>query len=98
LTLIDLCNKEITGVDFEIALEAAGITVNKNSVPGDDKPPSITSGIRVGTAAVTTRGMGPGEMQRIAEMINIVAENMDDDKKMLEVNKEVREMCKKFPI
>ncbi|PIU24264.1 serine hydroxymethyltransferase [Candidatus Berkelbacteria bacterium CG08_land_8_20_14_0_20_39_8] len=98
LTLIDLCNKEITGVDFEIALEAAGITVNKNSVPGDDKPPSITSGIRVGTAAVTTRGMGPAEMQRIAEMINIVAENMDDDKKMLEVNKEVREMCKKFPI
>ncbi|MEI8061198.1 MAG: serine hydroxymethyltransferase [Candidatus Berkelbacteria bacterium] len=98
LALIDLRNKEITGADFEAALEAAGITVNKNSVPGDDKPPTISSGIRIGTAAITTRGMGPAEMQRIAEMINIVAENIDSDEKLAETKEEVREMCAKFPI
>lgn len=98
LALIDLRNKKITGADFESALESAGITVNKNSVPGDDKPPTITSGIRIGTAAITTRDMGPAEMQRIAEMINIVAENMDNDEKLAEVKEEVHEMCTKFPI
>ncbi|MCX6810124.1 MAG: serine hydroxymethyltransferase [Candidatus Berkelbacteria bacterium] len=98
LALIDLRNKDITGADFESALEAAGITVNKNSVPGDDKPPTITSGIRIGTAALTTRGMGPAEMQRIAEMMNMVAENMDDEEKLADIKEEVREMCKKFPI
>jgi glycine hydroxymethyltransferase len=98
LALIDLRNKNITGVDFECALEKAGITVNKNSVPSDDKPAKITSGIRIGTAAITTRGMGPVEMQRVAEMINLVAENMNDDKKLAEIKLEVREMCSKFPI
>lgn len=98
LALIDLRNKNLTGADFEKALESAGITVNKNSVPGDDKPPTISSGIRIGTAAITTRGMGPVEMQRIAEMINIVSENISDEKKLAEVKKEVREMCSKFPI
>jgi len=98
LALIDLRNKKITGADFELALEKAGITVNKNSVPGDDKPPTITSGIRIGTAAITTRGMGPAEMQRIAEMINIIAENVDDNKVLAKIKAEVRQMCKKFPI
>ena len=98
LALIDLRNKNLSGIDFEIALEKAGITVNKNSVPKDDKPPAITSGIRVGTAAITTRGMGPKEMQRIAELMNIVAENIDDEKKLAETKTEVHQMCKKFPI
>lgn len=98
LALIDLHNKKITGYNFELALEKAGITVNKNSVPGDDKPATITSGIRIGTAAITTRGMGPIEMQRIAEMINIVAENMGNDKVLAKIKAEVRQMCKKFPI
>jgi len=98
LALIDLRNKDITGSDFECALEKAGITVNKNSVPGDDKPAIVASGIRIGTAALTTRGMGPAEMQRVAEMMNIVAENMEDDEKLREIKEEVREMCQKFPI
>lgn len=98
LALINLRNKKITGKDFESALEKAGITVNKNIIPDDPKPPTITSGIRIGTAAITTRGMGPAEMQRIAEMINIVAENLNDDKKLAEIKSEVCEMCSKFPI
>jgi glycine hydroxymethyltransferase len=98
LALIDLRNKKISGLDFEIALGKAGITVNKNSVPGDDKPATITSGIRIGTAALTTRGMGPAEMQRIAELINVVAHNMDDKGKLAEIKLEIRDMCKKFPI
>ncbi len=98
LALIDLRNKKISGLEFECALEKAGITVNKNSVPGDDKPATVTSGVRIGTAAITTRGMGPAEMQRIAEMMNIVADHIGDDKKMAELKKEVREMCAKFPI
>lgn len=98
LALIDLTNKNISGADFECALEKAGITVNKNSVPGDKQPATITSGIRIGSAALTTRGMGPAEMQRIAEMFNLVLENMDDEKILSEIKEEVREMCSKYPI
>jgi len=98
LALIDLRNKNLTGVDFEAALETAGITVNKNSVPGDDKPPTIASGIRIGTPALTTRGMGVAEMQRIAELFNIVSENIDDKEKLAEIKEEIKEMCQKFPV
>lgn len=98
LALIDLRNKNLTGVDFEAALETAGITVNKNSVPGDDKPPTIASGIRIGTPALTTRGMGAAEMQRIAELFNIVSENIDNKEKLAEIKEEIKEMCQKFPV
>lgn len=98
LALIDLRNKNLTGVDFERALESAGITVNKNSVPGDDKPPTIASGIRIGTPAITTRGMGASEMQRIAELMNIIADDIDNQKKLDEIKEEVKEMCQKFPV
>ncbi len=98
LILVDLRSKNITGKDFTHALGEAGITVNQNGVPGDPLPPMVTSGIRVGTAALTTRGMGPVEMQRIAEMFNIVAENMDDAKKLKEIRLEVKKMCEKFPV
>lgn len=98
LILIDLQNKGLTGKDFETALGKAGITVNKNSVPGDPQPPSISSGIRVGTAALTSRGFGLVEMQRIAEMYNIVANNIDDEKKLAEIKEEVKIMCSKFPV
>jgi len=98
MILIDLRNKNISGLEFEQALEKAGITVNKNTVPDDDKSAKVTSGVRIGTPAITTRGMGPAEMQRIAELMNIVVENIDDDAILAEVKKEVREMCKKFPI
>ncbi|MFA7243911.1 MAG: serine hydroxymethyltransferase [Patescibacteria group bacterium] len=98
LILVDLQSKKITGKEFEVALDKAGITVNKNAVPNDPNPPKVTSGIRVGTAALTTRGMGAGEMQRIAELFNIVAENMNNESKLAEIKKEVAEMTKVFPV
>lgn len=98
LILVDLQSKNLTGKEFEVALEKAGITVNKNAIPKDPNPPKVTSGIRVGTAALTTRGMGLIEMQRIAELYNIVAENMEDDAKLAEVKEEVKEMTKNFPV
>ena len=98
LVLVDLQKKNITGQEFEDALGKAGITVNKNSVPNDPQPPKITSGIRVGVAAITTRGMGLIEMQRIAEMFNKVVENLDNDDVLAEIKAEVKEMCKKFPV
>jgi len=98
LILVDLRSKNLTGQEFESALGEAGITVNKNGIPLDPLPPKITSGIRVGTAALTTRGMRPKEMQRIAEMFNIVAENISNKKKLQEIKREVKSMTKKFPL
>lgn len=98
LVLVDLRNKNITGRDFETALGKAGITVNKNAIPADPNPPRIASGIRVGVAALTTRGMGIVEMQRIAELFNKVCENMDNEKILSEIKEEVAVMCKKFSV
>lgn len=98
LCLVDLRSKSITGKDFEDALGKAEITVNKNAIPGDPLPPAVTSGIRVGVAALTTRGMGLVEMQRIAELFNLVYENKDNDEKLAEIKEEIREMCLKFPV
>lgn len=98
LILIDLRNKNITGKEFEVALGKAGITVNKNAIPNDPQPPKVTSGVRVGTAALTTRGFGREEMQRIAELFNIVAENHTNDQALAEIKQEVKEMTKKFPV
>jgi len=98
LCLVDLRSKNITGKEFEDALGKAEITVNKNAIPGDPLPPAITSGIRVGVAALTTRGMGIAEMQRIAELFNLVYENKDNEEKLKEIKEEVRVMCEKFPV
>jgi glycine hydroxymethyltransferase len=98
LILVDLRSKNISGKDFECALDRAGITVNKNSIPKDPNPPKVTSGIRVGTAALTTRGMGIKEMQRIAELFNKVAESYDDEKVLKEVKEEVKTMTKGFKV
>lgn len=98
LILVDLRNKNISGKDFECALDKAGITVNKNSIPKDPSPPKVTSGVRVGTAALTTRGMGIKEMQRIGELFNKVAENHTDEKLLGEIKLEVKEMTKGFPV
>ncbi len=98
LILVDLRNKNLTGKDFESALCAAGITVNKNAVPADPNPPQVTSGIRVGTAALTTRGMGKTEMKRIGELMNLVCENVNDQKVLEKVKKEVKAMTKNFPV
>jgi glycine hydroxymethyltransferase len=98
LILVDLRNKDLTGKEFEHSLGLAGITVNKNAIPNDPNPPKVTSGIRVGTAAITTRGMGAKEMQRIAEMFNLVAEDHTDSKKLAKIKREVKEMTKNFSV
>lgn len=98
LMLIDLRNKNLTGKDAQEALDQAGITVNKNAVPFDDKSPLITSGIRIGTPAVTTRGMKESEMEFIAELINKVLTNISNEKVYKEVEQNIIELCNKFPL
>jgi len=90
LMLVDLRNKGVTGKAAQEALDKAGITLNKNSVPFDDKSPLITSGIRIGTPAVTTRGMGLAEMERIATLIDEVITQIDDENTQRRVAEEVR--------
>ncbi len=98
LFLVDLRSKNITGQDAEIALDMAGITVNKNAIPFDDKPPAVTSGIRLGTPSVTTRGMTLKEMEQIASMIQEVLEKPDAQKVRRDVQKRAKQLCKQFPI
>ena len=98
LVLIDLHNKNITGKDAEEALEASGITVNKNMVPFDDQPPMITSGIRVGTPALTTKGMKEKEMHIIADMYNRVISDPGNEKLHKTIRGEIEEMNKSFPL
>mgnify|MGYP002622756365 CR=1 FL=1 len=98
LMLIDLRNKSINGKQAEEALDSVGITCNKNSVPFDDKSPLVTSGIRLGTPALTTRGMKEAEMEQIADMINRVISNHDDEKVKGDVLQEVRELTSKFDL
>ena len=98
LVLVDLHNKNITGKDAEEALEASGITVNKNMVPYDDQPPMITSGIRVGTPALTTKGMKEKEMRLIADMYNRVISDPGNEKSHTTIRAEIEEMNKAFPL
>ncbi len=98
LMLIDLSNKNVSGKKAENALEKAGITVNKNMVPFDTKSPFVTSGIRIGTPAVTTRGMKENEMKKIAELINKVIENIEDEMKLESMVQDVKELCSGFPL
>jgi glycine hydroxymethyltransferase len=98
LMLIDLSNKNLTGKDAEIALDKARITVNKNMVPFDEKSPFITSGIRIGTPAITTRGMKEPEMKLIAGLINRVLADINNEKVLSDVRADVESLCKKFPI
>lgn len=98
LLLVDLTNLNITGKEAEEALDRAGITVNKNTIPFDTKPPTITSGIRIGTPSVTTRGMGEQEMEQIAEIIEMVIKNINNESVIKEMQRKVQELCKKFPI
>ena len=90
--LIDLRNKNITGKDAELALVKAEITANKNMVPFDDKSPFVTSGIRVGTAAITTRGLKENEMEAIVALIDRVINNYQDEAVLAEVAKEVHSL------
>ncbi len=98
LILVDLSNINISGKLAENKLEEAGITVNKNMVPFDKKSPMVTSGIRIGTPAVTTRGMTDNEMIVIAKLIDKVLKNPNDDNIIKEVKSNVKELCKSFPI
>jgi len=98
LMLIDLRNKNITGKTAEAALVSAGITANKNMVPFDDKSPFITSGIRVGTAAITTRGLKEKHMDKIVEMIDMVISNPEDESVLKKVRKKVHAMMEEYPL
>jgi glycine hydroxymethyltransferase len=98
LFLVDLRSKGVTGKEAETVLDQAGITLNKNAVPFDDKPPAVTSGIRIGTPSVTTRGMGTAEMALIAGLIDRVLSKRGDPAVVSETAAEVRRLCEKFPI
>ena len=98
LMLIDLTNKNITGKQAENSLELAGMTVNKNMVPFDQRSPFVTSGIRVGTPALTTRGMKENEMVRIAEFINEAVNKYNDEKSLLDIKNSIKEFASKFPL
>ncbi len=98
LMLIDLRNKNLTGKDAQEALDLAGITVNKNGVPFDDKSPLITSGIRVGTPALTTRGMKEAEMETVGELIDEVLRNMGKADVYRDIENRIKELCLRFPL
>lgn len=98
LFLVDLTNKNMTGRDAATALDRAGITVNKNLIPYDPKPALVASGIRIGTPAVTTRGMKEAEMVKIAHMIDKVLADPNNERNLIAVKKEVGTIVKKFPL
>jgi glycine hydroxymethyltransferase len=98
LSLVDLTSKGITGAEASWILEEAGITVNKNLIPFDKKGPAVTSGIRLGTAAVTTRGMKEAQMEKIAQFIDEAIETNGDHRRLLQIKKKVSQVLKKFPL
>ncbi|MGI9627683.1 MAG: serine hydroxymethyltransferase [Longimicrobiales bacterium] len=98
LLLVDLTDRDVTGRDAEEALERAGITVNKNTVPGETRSPFVTSGLRIGTPALTTRGMGVAEMEVIGGWIADVLDDVTDEDRMTRIRGLVTELCPGFPI
>ena len=98
LFLVDLSNKDITGADGETALGQANITLNKNSVPNDTRSPMITSGLRIGTPAITTRGFGENEIVLLVEMIDIVLTNIDNTSIIASTKDDVKKLCERFPV
>lgn len=98
MMLVDLSRMNVTGKEAEDALDKAGITVNKNSIPYDDKPPTITSGIRLGTPSITTRGMGNSEMDEIADIISNVIRNINNPSVIAGMNLRVKTLCDRHPI
>jgi glycine hydroxymethyltransferase len=98
LLLVDVGVKGLTGRDVQLALDAVGITVNKNTIPYDERPPTVCSGIRIGTPAVTSRGFGPDEMRRIAALIARILDNIEDEKVAVAVRREVVELASGFPV
>jgi glycine hydroxymethyltransferase len=98
LMLVDVASKGLTGKVAEAALDKAGLTVNKNAIPFDTKPPTVTSGIRLGTPALTTRGMREAEMQQVAGFIAEVLADIEDTGRQARVAGRVRELCAAFPL
>ena len=98
LVLVDLRPQDITGKDAEAALEKAGITVNKNTVPFETRSPFVTSGVRIGTPALTTRGMKEQEMEQIGEMIIQTLDKIEDENFHKETRKKIRDLCDQFPL
>ena len=98
LMLVDTFSKGVTGKAAEAALGKAGITVNKNAIPFDKNPPMTASGIRVGTPAATTRGMGEPEMDLIAGLIARALAAPDDDRALGSIKAEVEKLCERFPL
>ena len=98
LMLVDVFSKGITGKAAEAALGKAGITVNKNAIPFDQNPPMVASGIRIGTPAVTTRGMREPEMDLVGELITRTLSTPDDEAALGAVRIEVERLCRKFPL
>jgi glycine hydroxymethyltransferase len=98
LMLLDLVKMGLTGKVLEKSLDKAHITVNKNAIPGDPQSPFITSGIRIGTPTVTTRGMGTNEMKKIAEWIERVAQAPEDESSLIKISEEVKSLLKGFPL
>lgn len=98
LILVDLSEEVISGKDAEIALDEAGITVNKNTVPNEKRSPFVTSGVRIGTPALTTRGMGKNEMEIIGGWIAEVLRDHQSSSLKNKIHSQVRELCQKFPL
>ena len=98
LMLVDLRNHQITGKVAEKALDEVGVTVNKNSIPGDPESPFVTSGLRIGTPAMTTRGLKEEDMEEIAEIISITLKNLDDEEAMKEARDRVAKLLAKYPL
>ena len=98
LFLVDLSNKDITGADGEAALGQANITLNKNSVPNDTRSPMITSGLRIGTPAITTRGFGENEIVLLVKMIDTVLTNIDNTSIIASTKDDVKKLCERFPV
>jgi len=98
LMLVDVFSKGLTGKVAEAALGKAGITVNKNAIPFDQNPPMVASGIRIGTPAITSRGMGEMEMDTIAGLIARALATPDDEAALRTIREEVEALCRKFPL
>ncbi len=98
LFLMNLTSKGVTGKDAESALDASGIILNKNAVPNDERPPAVTSGVRLGTPVVTTRGMGLTEMSQIVAWIDEVLQHHEDRRLHRRIAKEVKALCSRFPV
>jgi glycine hydroxymethyltransferase len=98
LLLVDLTNKDITGKEAEEVLELAGMTVNKNAVPFDRQSRFVTGGIRIGTPAVTSRGLKEDDMKQIAEWMNWAIVHRRDDQEIKKIRAEVKKMCERFPL